>query len=277
MKKIYSTLFLAICTIAMAQEKVGINIDTPKATLHITDPSIYTKDGVIENDGVIKEPHKKVGIKIPSHASYPQVSYTSTSELNLSEKKNGMLIHTDLPAIGRRKTVQGFYYWDHNNLSWENIIDNREVNLDTSKALIVGKRLDRTIQQESHSDRPVILDDIASFSPDSIIDGNELIILKEADYYLFVTGSINKSGEIASSSLCLDIKKDGTIDPAKSLQLDISIPNGNRNGSFYGAKIVKLDKNDRASIRLVIGSPTETNKYDADLASPIVVTLIKLN
>lgn len=252
------------------QGRVGINTENPKATLHITD------DGV-NNNGIIEIPHNKVGIKVPTHTALPKVLYNTTEQKNLSKEKNGMLIHTEIPTTGG--TEQGFYYWDHNSFSWENIVDSREVNLDTSKTIVIGDRLKNSLTS-SNPQSEVVLNQAKSFDPEFIIDTatNELIIAKSSDYYVLVNGSILKKGDIVPFRLDINTKSGGVKNNDKSFSAEVSTAadasGENRVANFFISKSLTLDKGDRVS--LSITATVSSSLTEGTIKTPFSITLIKL-
>lgn len=264
MKKYYIGAVLLFSTLATAQQGlVGINTEKPEASLHITDFGA--------TNGVIDAPRNKVGLKIPTHEALPDVAFSTEAEKNLSKEKNAMLIHLDRPASATKEALQGFYYWDDNAYSWQNIIDNRQVNLDTSKIIITGSSLTNNINGASNE--KIVFDNIKTFDDDFTIDTNtnEIIVGKPASYYLLLIGSIEKQGGAGGFTLNINNNNESLISSSVSVAADA---NGEyRTANFYISKIVKLEKNDRLSAS-VYGYSDVSSAY---VKSPFSITLIKLD
>lgn len=275
MKKILSSIFFLSILWSYAQQgRVGINTENPKATLHITDKTA-------NDNGIIEKPHHKVGLKVPTHTILPKVPYDTPEQKNLSKEKNGMLIYTDIPVNGG-DAEQGFYYWDNNSFSWENIVDSRETNIDISKTIVIGDRL-KVALGRSNAQTEIVLNQTKSFDPEFIIDTNtnELIIAKSSEYYVLVAGSLLKKGGIAPFRLDVNTKSGGVKDNNKSFSAEVSTAadaNGeNRVANFYISKSLSLDKGDRVSLSVQATGDSSTSLDEVTIKTPFSITLIKLN
>lgn len=270
MKKILYNILLLSSSLGFSQ--IGINTENPEATLHITD---YPKIGYTVTNGVIQTPRKEVGIKIPTHTSFPSVPITTNEDIKASQNKNGMLIYLDRPAGNNREALQGFYYWDNNALSWQNIVDNRETNTDISKTLVSGKNLTNNITGNTPAYILFNTDNIESFDEDFTVENtanqSSILVGKTAEYYLLITGSIEKT-EGDASSFTLDVKRNGN----NLVSSSVSLPNNNgetRDANFYISRIVRFNKNDKLSLQVSVNR----NDITATMKSDFVVTFIKLN
>lgn len=270
MKKILYNILLLSSSLGFSQ--IGINTENPEATLHITD---YPKTGYTVTNGVIQTPRKEVGIKIPTHTSFPKVPITTDQDKEASQNKNGMLIYLDRPAGNNREALQGFYYWDNNALSWQNIVDNRETNTDISKTLVSGKDLTNNITGNTPAYILFNTDNIESFDEDFTVENtanqSSILVGKTAEYYLLITGSIEKT-EGDASSFKLDVKRNGN----NLVSSSVSLPNNNgetRDANFYISRIVRFNKNDKLSLQVSVNR----NDITATMKSDFVVTFIKLN
>lgn len=274
MKKILYSILLLSSSLGFSQ--IGINTENPEATLHITD---YPKTGYTVTNGVIQTPRKEVGIKIPTHTSFPRVPITTDQDKEASQNKNGMLIYLDRPAGNNREALQGFYYWDNNDLSWQNIVDNRETNTDISKTIVSGKNITNNIEINKSANVIFQNENIESFDEDFTIENvdnqSSILVGKTAEYYLLITGSIQKQ-EGDASVITLDVKRNGN----NLVSSSVSLPNNNgntRDANFYISRIVRFNKNDKLSLSLSTNSSNNNNPPIGVLNSDFVVTFIKLN
>lgn len=266
MKKILYSAILLSSTFAMAQQGlVGINTEAPKTTLHITDFGA-------DNNSVIEIPRKEAGLKIPTQTSLPAVPFETSADKTLSKEKNGMLIHLDRPASDPKGELQGFFFWDDNAYSWQNIIDTREVNLDTSKIIAVSNQLTKNIVDASTEQ--LVITEFKSFDEDFSYTTNEIIIGKPASYYLLIIGSVEKGGSSNASTITLSVIKNSTETVVEGSTSFAANQNGElRTANIYISKIVKFEKNDKISFN-VTGGGNITSGY---VKSPFSITLIKLD
>lgn len=279
MKKTLYSIFLLSYTLGYAQ-LIGVNTESPKANLHITSHKA-NEQGIIEN------PTNEVGIKIPTHASFPIVPYDSSKEKETSKAKNGMLIHLLAPASSTTNTqeVHGLYYWDNNSYSWENILTTNTITTDISKIIITGEELSETIGG-AQTTALIKFDNIQTFDNDFSIDSktNEFIIGKPANYYILLTGAISKEGNSGNITLETFRKRkkvdaENEYENERILYSNIGLPQeGNRkeirNANFYISEVLPFEKNDRISIKITAGTTQITNAY---VGSPFSITLIKLD
>lgn len=267
MKKILCGLSLLNAFWGISQfNLVGINTVNPQAILHITDFNA-NENGVIEN------PRKETGVKIPTHDALPIIPLDTKAEKSLSKEKNGMLIH----YYNSETSLQNFYYWDNNTYSWQGIMDSKNDNLNfsqtKSKTIIKGNKL--TAEIIKSSTERVVFNHINSLNTPFYINENtnEIIVGESANYHLLITGAVEKSGMSGNVNFTLNTIRNDKNVITKSSYASSNTRRELRTANFYVSEILFLEKNDRIALTIKGGSSVET----AYIKSPFTIMLIKLD
>ena len=234
---------------------VGVNIDSPKATLHIE-----SKNNV--------SPELGAGILIPRVNVFAPINPTTA--------QNGMLV---FKSQASNSSFEGFYYWDHPNLNWEYIVTEKIVELDLNKSSAYGTSFQTNIISGNTSFVRVPFQVLDTPQTSYFIDANgDLNIGQTGLYYLSFTGGVNKPNtgqnlteEISTAVFVNDVINNSLV--SKSVFPSVLV--NNRSVTFSISRIVTLQRGDKVSIRTRRFSSSQLGTLTVD--SPFTLILSYLN
>lgn len=223
--------------------QVGINIDDPKATLHIEPYSITN-------------PSQKDGILIPKSNDFP----TNPT------KKGHMIFIENNPSL-----ADGFYYWD--GIDWESfIIDKYDRSFDSSIYVFTGLGYSGT---GDVSKRDVLFDimtaaDLTNF----LVKDNKITIGKTGKYHISFSSSLKKpaSSPTYRATYTYRVMKNNV----EYMQTSSSIPNSSAAAaSVSTSSLIELKKGDIISVTVQKGNENNaSNEYTGYGTNCITLTYL---
>lgn len=233
----------------------GVNVTSPKSTLHIESKNNVT-------------PEPGAGILIPRVNVFAPINPTTA--------QNGMLV---FKSQASSSSFEGFYYWDHPNLSWEYIVTEKITELDLNKSSVYGTSFQTNIISGNTSFVKVPFQVLDTPKASYFIDVNgDLNIGQTGAYYLSFTGGVNKpgTGQNAAEEISTAVFVNGVIN--NSLVSNSVFPSvlvNNRSVTFAISRIVTLQAGDKVSIRTRRFSSSQLGTLTVD--SPFTLILSYLN
>lgn len=229
-KLIHLLLFLNIINLSKAQNtKTGINELFPKANLHIE-----------ANDNI--NPEIGAGILIPNFTIFPTITPGNL--------QYGMLVfRSETSGSG----LDGFYYWDAPNETWEYIVSNNIQEIDLNKTVALGTAFSMDIASGNTNYVKMPFTVVDSPKASYFIDGNgDLNIGQTGRYYISFTGGVEKpnTGQNFAEGISTAIFINDVINPTLvSRTVFASVLNNSRSVTFAISRVINFEAGDRISLR----------------------------
>jgi hypothetical protein len=234
--------------IQFSSAQVGINTDTPLATMHIESSD---EENPMNTDGIL----------------IPRVT-----ALNMTDtKEKGLLVFLDYENPATPEVEKGFYWWD--GTTWRPFFSMNKMtkNLTVSYAACTSAFFEGTnlttgsthVRKMRFDPLTLLANDVGSFSVNA---QGEFVVQKAGTYQLLAVVSLrSESTDAARDSFEAKILVNGT-EPTNVLRTAYGFPSGNTiydsNSTISGA--VKLNPGDRIAI--------EINRYYRDTGTNVIIS-----
>jgi hypothetical protein len=254
MKRIFTFSLITFSFInGWSQNSIGINTENPLALL-----DIQSSD------------NQNAGIILPNVGKFP-----STSP---NVDQNGMLLFLD-KEISNSAGFEGFYFWDHENDSWQYIFQSKMINQNLFKTMAsahVGFDPIPGINANTNIWFPTEFTSIEAPDANFYLEDGEVVIGRTGMYAVYFTGAVSKGqGSTTATQTEVGIFINGVLAP--NLISTIPLPsadNGDRSGNHTISAIIHLTKDQVVTVqtRRIANIDTEMKSV-----SPYTLTLTYLD
>lgn len=210
-----------------AQTGVGINTETPQATLDI-------KGMNQDSDGFI----------LPTVNRF--------SDIEPGSDQNGMLVFLNR-ALEEGAGLEGLYYWDADENVWQYIFQNKMLDMNLFTTTIQGVGFTDIAPDDSNTNVWFKTNFTSIEAPDGNykLNNGDLIIGKSGNYSLFFTGGVYKGqGSTTATTTEVGIFINDSGEPRFLSRTPLpAADNGNRSTNHTISEIVYLTKGERISVK----------------------------